>query len=311
MSNVDTARSAYEAFGRGDLEALKEMMAEDATWLTSDELPLGGETKGRDEIIGNFAQIPSYWTRSASSPRSSSTPASGWWCGEPNGRATTAAASRHRSPTCSGSPTARSPAASSTPTAPRRQRSSPRKAATATKARRPRGAPRPRRAARRAGGRRNRAPSPRRRGSSRRAGGYAGGWGRSFAAHRVEPLDAAIAAPPPASRSRSERPRWRRRPESARERPQHRRRGLASSMLTSPRRRRMRSRSPRPRSGEAPASRVPQQGRAVSAGSWRSSIRAASARTSASCSASHGAPARPGSAGRRAERSPSSAWPRS
>lgn len=62
MSNVDTARSAYEAFGRGDLEALKEMLAEDGTWLTSDELPLGGETRGRDAILGNFAQIPNYWS---------------------------------------------------------------------------------------------------------------------------------------------------------------------------------------------------------------------------------------------------------
>ena len=62
MSNVDTARSAYEAFGRGDLEALKEMLAEDGTWLTSDELPLGGETHGRDTILANFAQIPNYWT---------------------------------------------------------------------------------------------------------------------------------------------------------------------------------------------------------------------------------------------------------
>lgn len=62
MSNIDTARSAYEAFGRGDLEALKEMMAEDGTWLTSDELPLGGETHGRDEIIGNFAHLPDYWS---------------------------------------------------------------------------------------------------------------------------------------------------------------------------------------------------------------------------------------------------------
>jgi ketosteroid isomerase-like protein len=62
MSNLDTARSAYEAFGRGDLEALKEMMAEGSTWLTSDELPLGGETHGRDEIIGNFARIPDYWS---------------------------------------------------------------------------------------------------------------------------------------------------------------------------------------------------------------------------------------------------------
>lgn len=62
MSNVDTARSAFEAFGRGDLEALKEMLTEDSTWLTSDELPLGGETEGRDAILGNFTQIPNYWS---------------------------------------------------------------------------------------------------------------------------------------------------------------------------------------------------------------------------------------------------------
>jgi ketosteroid isomerase-like protein len=62
MSNVDTARSAYEAFSRGDLETLKEMLSEDGTWLTSDELPLGGESRGRDEVIGNFAQIPNYWS---------------------------------------------------------------------------------------------------------------------------------------------------------------------------------------------------------------------------------------------------------
>ena len=62
MSNVDSARSAYEAFGKGDLAALKDSFAEDAVWVTSDELPLGGSVQGRDAIIGNFAQIPNYWT---------------------------------------------------------------------------------------------------------------------------------------------------------------------------------------------------------------------------------------------------------
>lgn len=61
MSNLDTARSAYEAFGSGDLETLKEGFAEDAVWITSDELPLGGEVRGRDQIMANFAQIPDYW----------------------------------------------------------------------------------------------------------------------------------------------------------------------------------------------------------------------------------------------------------
>jgi len=61
MSNVDTARSAYEAFGSGDLAALQEDFAENAVWVTSDELPLGGTVEGRDQIMGNFAQIPNYW----------------------------------------------------------------------------------------------------------------------------------------------------------------------------------------------------------------------------------------------------------
>ena len=61
MSNVDTARSAYDAFGSGDLAALQEDFAENAVWVTSDELPLGGTVEGRDQIMGNFAQIPNYW----------------------------------------------------------------------------------------------------------------------------------------------------------------------------------------------------------------------------------------------------------
>ncbi|HEY5051867.1 MAG TPA: nuclear transport factor 2 family protein [Solirubrobacterales bacterium] len=62
MSNVDTAKSAYEAFGRGDLASLQNSFAEDGVWVTSDELPLGGEVRGRDQIMANFAQIPNYWT---------------------------------------------------------------------------------------------------------------------------------------------------------------------------------------------------------------------------------------------------------
>ena len=62
MSNVDTARSAYEAFGRGDLAALQDSFAENVVWVTSDELPLGGAVEGRDQVMANFAQIPNYWT---------------------------------------------------------------------------------------------------------------------------------------------------------------------------------------------------------------------------------------------------------
>ena len=68
MSNVDTARAAYDAFSSGDMDTLREMFAEDAEWVTSDELPLGGTTSGRDAIMENFAQIPNYWSEFSVKP---------------------------------------------------------------------------------------------------------------------------------------------------------------------------------------------------------------------------------------------------
>jgi ketosteroid isomerase-like protein len=68
MSNVDTARSAYEAFAKGDLATVQESFAENAVWITSDELPLGGTIEGRDQIMGNFAQIPNYWNEFSVEP---------------------------------------------------------------------------------------------------------------------------------------------------------------------------------------------------------------------------------------------------
>lgn len=62
MGNAEAAKNAYEAFSKGDVETLKEGMAEDAEWQTSDELPLGGVTHGRDAIMENFSQIPNYWS---------------------------------------------------------------------------------------------------------------------------------------------------------------------------------------------------------------------------------------------------------
>ena len=54
MGSAEAAKNAYEAFSKGDLETLKEGFAEDAEWQTSDELPLGGVTRGRDAIMENF-----------------------------------------------------------------------------------------------------------------------------------------------------------------------------------------------------------------------------------------------------------------
>ncbi|ORV18556.1 hypothetical protein AWB95_03540 [Mycobacterium celatum] len=62
MSNVDTARSAHEAFSRGDLATLKESYAQDAVWVSSDEIPPGGEIHGRDAIIEMMGRLPDYWS---------------------------------------------------------------------------------------------------------------------------------------------------------------------------------------------------------------------------------------------------------
>ena len=62
MGNAEAAKDAYGAFSSGDLETLKAGFADDAEWVTSDELPLGGVASGVDAIMGNFAQIPNYWS---------------------------------------------------------------------------------------------------------------------------------------------------------------------------------------------------------------------------------------------------------
>ena len=68
MGNVDTARAAYEAFGSGDMATLAGYFAEDAEWQTSDELPDGGTSKGRDAILENFGRIPQYWSEFSVTP---------------------------------------------------------------------------------------------------------------------------------------------------------------------------------------------------------------------------------------------------
>jgi ketosteroid isomerase-like protein len=68
QENVQLAQQGYEAFGRGDLEAVGQTFADDVEWYSSDELPQGGEVKGRDDVLGNFAQLPNYWSDFAVEP---------------------------------------------------------------------------------------------------------------------------------------------------------------------------------------------------------------------------------------------------
>ncbi len=69
MSNVDSARGAYDAFTSGDMDTLRGFYADDAEWWTSDETPLGGLVSGADAIIQNFTQLPQYWSEFTVSPQ--------------------------------------------------------------------------------------------------------------------------------------------------------------------------------------------------------------------------------------------------
>jgi uncharacterized protein len=60
--NVETVRTAYAAFMRGDLGGVAEYFADDVEWEAPDSLPNGGLVRGRDAVIENFSQIPTIWT---------------------------------------------------------------------------------------------------------------------------------------------------------------------------------------------------------------------------------------------------------
>jgi hypothetical protein len=53
--NLETVRKAYDAFGRGDLDVLLELLAEDVEWVTPrvEDIPYSGNCRGRAQV-GEF-----------------------------------------------------------------------------------------------------------------------------------------------------------------------------------------------------------------------------------------------------------------
>ncbi|OBF15139.1 nuclear transport factor 2 family protein [Mycobacterium sp. ACS4331] len=62
MSNVDTARAAYNAFNTGDLATLKDMWADDIHWWNSDAVKPGGEKNGVDAVMQMMMEVPEHWS---------------------------------------------------------------------------------------------------------------------------------------------------------------------------------------------------------------------------------------------------------
>jgi uncharacterized protein len=63
MSNTDTLRDGYEAFGRGDLDAATQNFADDIRWENPEApvIPNNGVTEGKEQVKQLFAELGNYW----------------------------------------------------------------------------------------------------------------------------------------------------------------------------------------------------------------------------------------------------------
>jgi ketosteroid isomerase-like protein len=55
--NADLVRNGYEAFGRGDFDAVLASWADDIEWHIGGRGPLSGDYHGKDEVMGFFAKL--------------------------------------------------------------------------------------------------------------------------------------------------------------------------------------------------------------------------------------------------------------
>lgn len=56
-SGADVVREAYDAFGRGDIPAVLERLADDVQWDVAEVLVQGGSWRGRDGVGEFFQQL--------------------------------------------------------------------------------------------------------------------------------------------------------------------------------------------------------------------------------------------------------------
>ena len=61
-TNAQLVNDAYAAFGRGDIAAVLDLVADDVDWSSPRTLPHGGEFHGKTEVGGFFKGIGANWT---------------------------------------------------------------------------------------------------------------------------------------------------------------------------------------------------------------------------------------------------------
>lgn len=55
--NLQRLQAGYDAFARGDMEAVMDSMHDDIEWVTPDSTPLGGRYHGKQEVMGFFGRL--------------------------------------------------------------------------------------------------------------------------------------------------------------------------------------------------------------------------------------------------------------
>ena len=55
--NEGLIQQGYDAFGKGDFDALNDLFADDVKWHTPGRSPISGDIEGRDAVYGQFAKI--------------------------------------------------------------------------------------------------------------------------------------------------------------------------------------------------------------------------------------------------------------
>jgi ketosteroid isomerase-like protein len=68
QEDIERTRAAYEAFGRGDMQAAAQDFADDVQWWTSDSLPDGGTIRGKDAVLEAWSHMPDYVTEFSVEP---------------------------------------------------------------------------------------------------------------------------------------------------------------------------------------------------------------------------------------------------
>jgi uncharacterized protein len=55
--NVELMRRGYEAFAKGDLQTVGEILSDDIVWHAPGDNPLAGDYQGKDQVFGSFAKL--------------------------------------------------------------------------------------------------------------------------------------------------------------------------------------------------------------------------------------------------------------